>query len=572
MNLILKISFRNLLRQKRRNIFLGTGIAVGVALLIVANSFSTGITDILLNKLVSNIFGHINVSIKEANKFMPHIRDKERIYKIIKESIPEKDLITVEESVGMFGRGIGNGKSDNIVIVGVREDSLKDSYFNIKEGNVKEFSSKEVEYPVIISEKKAKTLNLKVGDTMKVRLNMVTGQMQSASLKIIAVMKNENIFMNIVLFMELEKTKKLIGYKPYETSSYHIILKNPKRDAKKYADIIYSKMRPDIIAIKGENEYKGKRSQGILMPFKNSSELKRELFKEIGVTGSAYNTKSVLISEEYAKKYGIKTGESINFSYNSKFREKLEMPLTVTGFYKGKGSIKGSLVLINEEKIYGSYLPYIPAENKSDIINRKDKMYSYFATEWKLLDRSKDYDSYMKKLRIEKNEGSKRAAADVVTMYEGASNILKMEYVLNLITLVAVIIIFFILLIGVINTLRMTIKERTREIGTVRAIGMQTGDVRNSFIAETVILTIISSAAGAVLSVLIMYPLGKIKFTNVDSALGTLLLDHHLHFKFNPIAVTVSIIFIIFIAAATSYFPARKAAKMAVADALRHYE
>lgn len=125
MNLILKISFRNLFRQKRRNIFLGTGIAVGVALLIIANSFSTGITDILLNKLVSNIFGHINVSIKEGNKFVSHIRDKERIYNIIKESIPEKDLITVEESVGMFGRGIGNGKSDNIVIVGVREESLK---------------------------------------------------------------------------------------------------------------------------------------------------------------------------------------------------------------------------------------------------------------------------------------------------------------------------------------------------------------------------------------------------------------------------------------------------------------
>lgn len=289
MNLILKISFRNLFRQKRRNIFLGTGIAVGVALLIIANSFSTGITDILLNKLVSNIFGHINVSIKEGNKFVSHIRDKERIYNIIKESIPEKDLITVEESVGMFGRGIGNGKSDNIVIVGVREESLKDSYFNIKEGNLKEFSSKEVEYPVIISEKKAETLNLKVGDTLKVRLNMVTGQMQSASLKIIAVMKNENIFMNIVLFMELEKTKKLIGYKPYETSSYHIILKNPKRDAKKYADIIYSKMMPEIIAIKGENEYKGRKTKGILMPFKNSLELKRELFKEIVVTGSAYD-------------------------------------------------------------------------------------------------------------------------------------------------------------------------------------------------------------------------------------------------------------------------------------------
>ncbi len=572
MNLILKISFRNLIRQKRRNIFLGTGIAVGVALLIIANSFSTGITDILLNKLVSNIFGHINVAEKEGNKFVSHIRDKDRIYKIIKESIPQKDLVAVEESVGMFGRGIGNGKSDNIVIVGIRAENLSDNYFNIKEGDLKEFSSKTVEYPVIISEKKAKTLNLKVGDTMKVRISMVTGQMQSASLKVIAIMKNENIFMNIVLFMELEKTKELIGYKPYETSSYHIILKNPKENAKKYADIIYSKMNPSIIAIKGESAYKGEFGESVLLPFKNSSKLKKQFFKELSVTGTAYNKKAVLISEEYAKKSGIKSGDIVSFKYKSKFREELEMPLTVTGFYKAKGSIKENAILVNEELIYGSYFPYIPADNMAGYIAKNDTFYNYIATEWKLLDRSKDYDSYMKKLRAEKNEGSKRAAADVVTMYEGASEILKMEYVLNLITLVAVVIIFFILLIGVVNTLRMTIKERTREIGTIRAIGMQVKDVRNSFIAETIILTIISSAAGAVIAGLIMYPLGKIKFMNADNSLGTLLLDHHLHFKLNPPAVIISILFIIFIAAATSYFPARRAAKMAVADALRHYE
>ena len=66
-----------------------------------------------------------------------------------------------------------------------------------------------------------------------------------------------------------------------------------------------------------------------------------------------------------------------------------------------------------------------------------------------------------------------------------ASEVLKLEQVLNLITIIAVLILFFIILIGVVNTLRMTIRERTREIGTIRAIGMQKKDVRNVFILES---------------------------------------------------------------------------------------
>ncbi len=64
----------------------------------------------------------------------------------------------------------------------------------------------------------------------------------------------------------------------------------------------------------------------------------------------------------------------------------------------------------------------------------------------------------------------------------------------------------------------------------------------------------------------------KIKFKDVDSALGTLLLDEHIHFVLNPKMILLSIGIIILIAITTAYFPANKAAEMKVADALRHYE
>ena len=106
----------------------------------------------------------------------------------------------------------------------------------------------------------------------------------------------------------------------------------------------------------------------------------------------------------------------------------------------------------------------------------------------------------------------------------------------------------------------------------MRAIGMQKKDVRNSFILETVILSFVSSIVGFIAALLIMLPLGKVVFKNVDSALGMFLINGHLHFKLNIVLVIISIVVIVAISALTAFFPARRAAKMSVADALRHYE
>jgi ABC-type antimicrobial peptide transport system permease subunit len=77
--------------------------------------------------------------------------------------------------------------------------------------------------------------------------------------------------------------------------------------------------------------------------------------------------------------------------------------------------------------------------------------------------------------------------------------VVQLEGALNLITLIAVLVLFFIILIGVVNTLRMTIRERTREIGTNRAIGMQAYDVRNTFLFETFFLAFFACITGILL-------------------------------------------------------------------------
>jgi putative ABC transport system permease protein len=157
-------------------------------------------------------------------------------------------------------------------------------------------------------------------------------------------------------------------------------------------------------------------------------------------------------------------------------------------------------------------------------------------------------------------------------MYESASMVVNLEVALNLITLGAVMVLFFIILIGVVNTLRMTIRERTREIGTIRAIGMQKKDVRNTFLLETFFLTLFSIIAGILAAFAAMAGFSLIKINVQDNPIGMLLVNGHLNFVPTVIGTVSYTLLILAIAVVTAYFPAQRAANMSAASALRHYE
>lgn len=577
MGLIYKLSLRNLLRQKRRNLLLGIGISFGMMILVIANSFSHGMVDVLINEVVSNAFGHLVIQSTPGNTSFQVIRDKDRIEKIVKDNVPPQDLVGVHESLGMFGRAVGNGEADNVVVVGISATTEKEKkeffegFFTLVKGSFDEFYSQEIEYPVVISSEKAKSLNVKVHDIIRVRLPMITGQVQAAKLTVVAIANANNSFMNIVIFMEGSRVKALLGYKPWEAAGLQLTLKNPKQTATKYAEILHQKLKPEMLSIIGE--IANEKCQ--VLAFKNDDRTKELLAQKIqiiqGNKKEAFAKDGVMVSNVLARKLHLRVGQEFSLQYSTKFRGPYAEKFKVKAIYTSHNKLGGNLILLNEEKIQSTFNRYLPANRNWNYIGKEDPLYSLMATEWKLLDRSKDSQELQKKYKEERKTKTDQTKMDVVTMYEGASDILKLEGVLNLITVIAVLVLFFIILIGVMNTLRMTIKERTREIGTTRAIGMQKNDVRNEFILETLILTFISCLAGIILGIIVMNILGAITF-NTDNAFSMILKNKHLFFKLNPMGIITNVLLILAITGVTAYFPARRAANLSAVEALRHYE
>ena len=101
MRITLLLGLRNLFRQKRRNFLLALIIAFGMSVLIMSGSTGDGMTDIMLNNMLVNWVGHIQVTIFEKmDKNGNIIRDRDKIMDILrgKTSITSKRLKRVSTS------------------------------------------------------------------------------------------------------------------------------------------------------------------------------------------------------------------------------------------------------------------------------------------------------------------------------------------------------------------------------------------------------------------------------------------------------------------------------------------
>lgn len=110
--------------------------------------------------------------------------------------------------------------------------------------------------------------------------------------------------------------------------------------------------------------------------------------------------------------------------------------------------------------------------------------------------------------------------------------------------------------IGVMNIMLVSITERTREIGTRKALGAPNSSIRMQFIVESIVICLIGGIIGMILGILMGYAGVKL----IQSTA----------FEISPQSVLISIGFSMAIGVFFGYYPANKAAKMDPIEALRY--
>ncbi len=112
------------------------------------------------------------------------------------------------------------------------------------------------------------------------------------------------------------------------------------------------------------------------------------------------------------------------------------------------------------------------------------------------------------------------------------------------------------------NTMFAAVSSRTREIGTMRALGFSRFDVLICFLGESILLCLM----GGVLGLLATIPMSALTFGTSDFNTFS---ERTIHFRFGPLVMTVAVLMTAAMGLFGGLFPALRAVRLDVIKALR---
>ncbi len=222
---------------------------------------------------------------------------------------------------------------------------------------------------------------------------------------------------------------------------------------------------------------------------------------------------------------------------------------TIVGVYK----YEQTMISFTSEKDTQTYI-YVPigyAQKRNHLVGK----YTDFTVVTKM---GTDTDSFMKETRRFFDRwyhNNKYMEARVISMESMVSALTDMTDKVSIAISVIAGISLLVGGIGVMNIMMVSISERTKEIGTRKALGATNGSIRLQFIVEAMVLCLVGGIFGVMLGI-------------AGGALGAKLLGY----AAAPTITSIvgSLLFSLAIGVFFGFYPANKAARMNPIDALRY--
>ncbi len=130
-------------------------------------------------------------------------------------------------------------------------------------------------------------------------------------------------------------------------------------------------------------------------------------------------------------------------------------------------------------------------------------------------------------------------------------------------------ILLIVVLVGIFNSMMIAVRERTREIGTLRAIGMQRRRVLWLFVLETALLGLLGAAAGAGIAALLALWLNALGI-QVSESMQFFLMQERLHFLLQAGTILRYVLGFTVATVITALIPAARAARLRPVTAMHH--
>jgi putative ABC transport system permease protein len=240
----------------------------------------------------------------------------------------------------------------------------------------------------------------------------------------------------------------------------------------------------------------------------------------------------IAISKKYADDHHLKLGDRLPVKYT----KGQTVPLRIDGIFKKTDIASPFLVSVNNF-----------ARNESQQFQLDFQIYAQLKPGVSVNEGRAAIEPLLKNYPNAKLQDEAQFKADQVSSID---TILNLVYALLLLAIL-------IALIGIANTLALSIYERTHEIGLLRAVGMSRPQVRSSIRWESVIISLFGTALGLGVAFLFSW--------SVVSALSD---QGFNHFSAAPVQLTVIVVLAALAGVVAAIWPARRASRIDVLRAI----
>jgi putative ABC transport system permease protein len=258
----------------------------------------------------------------------------------------------------------------------------------------------------------------------------------------------------------------------------------------------------------------------------------------------------VIIPDAIAKAFSLKLGDPIVLVSTNRYGSINGLTLTITGIL---------------ESYSGRYLRdgYVHIEDAKSILRMEESEISEVAVR---LNDLKQLEPVTKQLRasLETGEPGLPNVYEIHT-WKALSPFTSILVLVDMITNVIRLILIAIVLLSIMNIMMMAVYERTKEIGSISAMGTPARRIRTLFLMEGLTLGAVSVGLGLLAGVIVLIILNALKIVFTAGPFTLLLVTEISPEDLMTIAITVLIISIF-----ASLQPAHKASRLDPVDALGH--
>ncbi len=285
---------------------------------------------------------------------------------------------------------------------------------------------------------------------------------------------------------------------------------------------------------------------------------------------------TILIFEDQAKKLEVKVGDTLTISAPTPRGTNNTLDLRIVAIAKDLGLLSAFNVFMPatslralyqlREDTTGALMLYLKDIRRVSAVHARLRNALQKAG-YSLMD--DDPQPFWKKFDSVNREDWTGQKLDITNWDDEVSFVMYTVTALDVLTGALTFVLLVIIAVGVMNTMWIAIRERTREIGTLRAIGMQRARVLSMFVTEAFVLGLSATVAGAAAGMVICALLNAAHIS-VPIGVQLFLMNDTLTLLAHPAKILLSVLFITFCTSAISLIPSLLAARMKPITAM-HY-